>query len=364
MPLGELRGGVERMLVNLLRANRKEEHAEYTICFLQPGPLVEEVRALGYAVKVIEAGRLRQPYQYVQTILALRAWLQREGVRAVVSWAAKGHLYAGPAALSLGLPSAWYVHSLPDGYWMDRLVTMIPATRVFCCGRSAEQAQQKMWPRRATRVVYIAVDLERFNPDQLPAPGQARAQLRLPEDVPLVGMVARLQRWKGVHVFVEAAARVAQRHPDARFVVVGGSHWSEPEYPEELRQQARQQGIEERVLFVGQQDNVPLWMQAADVLVHASFDEPTGTVIIEGMAMGKPVVAARTAGPMEFVEEGQNGMLASPGNAEELAQVMNHLIDRPCERSRLGAAARSRAAYFSADRLALDLASSLEEMLA
>lgn len=363
MPLGDLHGGVERMLMNLLRANLKGPRVDYTIGFLEKGSMVEGVRALGYPAQVFESGRLRQVHRYAQTVYALRNWLRQEQAQVVLSWAAKGHLYAGPAARSIGVLSAWYVHSLPDGHWMDRLVTLMPATKVFCCGKTAEQAQQQMSPHRSTCVVYIAVDLERFNPDNLPSQAEARRQLGLPEEIPLVGMVARLQRWKGVHVFLDAAARVAQAHSEARFVVIGGEHWSEPGYPGELVEQVRQAGLAERVLFAGHQENVPLWMQAMNVLVHASFDEPTGTVIIEGMALGKPVIAARTGGPMEFIKEGENGLLASPGNAEELADALHRLLSDAEEQRKMGTRAQASVQHFSADRLALDIARNLEDML-
>jgi glycosyltransferase involved in cell wall biosynthesis len=247
---------------------------------------------------------------------------------------------------------------------MDRLTTAVPADLVLCCSRAAQAAQDRLRPARPTRVVHIAVDLDRFDPDRLPAPAEARARLGLPAGGPLVTMVARLQRWKGVHVFLDAAAHLAGAHPDAHFVVVGGPHWNEPGYPAELEAQARAAGLTGRVHLVGLQPDVPLWMQAADVLVHASFDEPAGAVVIEGMALGKPVVAARTAGPMEFVEDGATGRLAAPGDAAELAAVVGELLSDAPQRERLVAAARVRARHFSAERMADEVAEAMAGLVA
>ena len=347
------------MLLNFLRANKAHTQAEYAVAFLQDGPLVEEVRSLGYRADVFPSGRLRQPIRYTRTVVALRRWLREIGAEAVLSWAAKGHLYAGPAALTLGVPASWYVHSLPDGSLMERIITAVPADLVLCCGRTAERAQQQVPPSRPTRVAYIAVDLSDFDPERLPVPIVARKQLGLPTDGVLVVMVARLQRWKGVHVFVDAAARLRSEHPDVHFVVVGGEHWAEPDYPAELDAQAFGLGLDEHLQFVGLQRNIPLWMQAADVLVHASFEEPTGTVIIEGMALGKAVVAARSGGPMEFIEEGVCGLLAEAGDVDELAEAIGQLVRDPEKRDRLGAEARKTTRYFSADRLADDISSAM-----
>jgi glycosyltransferase involved in cell wall biosynthesis len=335
---------------------------QYLVVFLEDGPLVAEVAALGVSTEVCVAGRLREPLRYARTVRFLTSLLRRERVDVVLSWAAKAHLYAGIAARRAGVPSSWYVHSLPDGHWMDRLVTAIPADLVLCCGRSAEVAQQAMRPRRPTRTAYIAVDLSEFDPARLPTAGDARAQLGLPPHGPLVTMVARLQRWKGVHVFVDAASRLASTHPDAQFVVVGGPHWEEPDYPEEVRSRATAAGLDGRLQFVGLQQNVPLWMQASDVLVHASFGEPTGTVIIEGMALGKPVVAARSAGPMEFVRDGENGRLAGEGDDHELATVIAELLDDSEQRARLSERARESVTMFSAERLSNDIADAMTEL--
>jgi glycosyltransferase involved in cell wall biosynthesis len=349
MPLGEMRGGVERMLMNLLETNRREGGPSYDIAFLEDGPLVASARALGYPARVIPTGRLRDPRAYVAAVRALGQWMDQARLDVVLSWAAKGHLYAGPAARRRGLPIAWYVHGIPDRRWMDRLVTAVPADLILCCSRVAEAAQRRLRPARPTRVVHIAVDLARFDPDSLPEPAEARRLLGLPSDGMLVMMVTRLQRWKGVHVFVAAAARLSVRHPDVHFVVVGGEHSTEPEYRAELEAQAADTGMTDRIQFVGLQSDVPLWMQAADVLVHASFDEPAGAVVLEAMSLGKAVVAARTAGPMEFVVDGVSGRLAGPGATEELTAVIKDLLCDPMQRQRLGAAARERARDFSAE---------------
>ena len=362
MPLAELRGGVERMLMNLLAANRATPRAEFDVVFMQDGPMVASVRALGYPARIISAGRLRDPITFYRATRALGLWMDETRPSAVLSWAAKGHLYAGLPARRRGLASAWFLHAIPDGHWMDRLTTALPADVVLCCSNAAEQAQRKLTPTRPTRVVHIAVDLDAFDPERLPTPAEARVVLGLPPEGQVVMMVARLQRWKGVHVFVEAAAHLASSWPDAQFVVVGGEHAMEPGYRAELERLTAERAIGSRMTFAGLQSDVPLWMQAADVIVHASFDEPAGAVIIEGMAMGKPVIAARTAGPMEFIEDGVDGCLTPPGDAVGLATAIADLLRDESARTRLGRAARQRAAHFSAPRFTCDVISAMESI--
>ena len=211
MPLATQQGGSELMLEHLLHANRRNPQVEYTLAFLEEGPMVEEAEALGYRVRVFAAGRLRQLQRYTRTVLALAVWLRRERVQVVMSWMAKAHLYAAPAACLTGTPAVWWQHgmpNIPEPHWMDRWATRLPARAVFCPSRACQQAQQAISPPRPTWVIYTTVDLERFNPERLPNPTEARSKLGLPIQAPIIEIVARLQRWKGVHVLLEAAARV------------------------------------------------------------------------------------------------------------------------------------------------------------
>jgi glycosyltransferase involved in cell wall biosynthesis len=361
MPLAEQRGGAEMLLVRLLEANRKGAGVRYTLAFFEDGPLVSVARDLGYPAVVIPAGRMRQPHRVLGTVLALRRWMRAEGARVALSWMEKAHLYAGPAAASLRLPALWFVHSTPTGDRLFNTVAKLPAAGVLCCSEQIRRAAEEGIKGRFPAVrAYIGVDLDRFDPDRLPSRPEAKARIGQDDPAaPLVGMVARLQRWKGVHDFVRAAGAVSKRFPEARFVVVGGAHWDEADYPAELEALAEAEGLKGRLRFAGYQGDVPLWMRAMDVVVHASWNEPAGMVIIEGMALGNAVVAAETAGPMEFITHGEDGLLCPPGQPERLAGEIGRLLADEGERARLGAAARVRAAQFGTLRLAEDVAAAL-----
>lgn len=359
MPLAEQRGGAEMMLVRLLQANRGGPELDYHVAFLEDGPMVREVEALGYTTRVFEAGRLRDAAAYVRTVQALAGWVRMIEARAVLSWMPKAHFYAGPAAWARRVPAFWFQHTIPSNRWRDRAVARVPAARVLCCSEAAARAQALQRPRRPTTVIYPGVDLASIRPDAR-RPDEVRGRLGLPLDRPIIGMAARLQRWKGVHVFVEAARRVRVAHPEAFFVVVGGAHALEADYPEALRRQASEAGLDGHLAFVGFQANVPEWFQAMDIVVHASTEpEPFGMVLIEAMAQGKPVVATGSGGPVEIVTEGEDGRLVPPGDAGALADVLVSLLETPEGRAAMGTAARQRAQRFSTDRLASEVAACL-----
>lgn len=355
MPRATQRGGAEQLLDIFLK--HVDPHAlDVITVFLENGPLVRDYRAKGREVAVIPAGRLRELHNYIRTVAALRRLIRKERVDLVFSWMSKAHLYGGLSALWSGIPAIWYQHGLPKANsLMDRLITLVPAAGVVACSQHVASLQQQLWPERPTDVAHPCVDTERFDPAQLPSPNEARSELGLPQDRPVVGIVGRLQRWKGIHVFVEALDRVRRSHPDVYGVIVGGRHDLEPEYADEVANLIRKRNLQDHVLQAGYQQNVPHWMQAMDIVVHASDVEPFGMVIVEAMALGKPVVAGSAGGPREIITEGKNGLLAPFGDADALAdKIMAYLTDPSCA-TRVGSAARGRAKDFKPDAYAARL---------
>ena len=365
MPLAEQRGGAEQLLRLFLRHAPGAPDA-WPLVFFEPGPLVEEARALGFPVRVIRAGRLRQPVRYMRTVRQLARWFRQESLTLVLSWMGKAHLYGGVAARLAGIPAVWFQHGIPArDSWMDRWITRMPAVGVLACSEAAAAAQRRLRPVRPVAVVHPAAELTAFDPDRLPAPVEARRQLGLPESGPLIGMVGRLQRWKGMHTLVQAMPRILERHPEARAVIVGGRHELEPDYEPWLRGLITRLGLQDRVWLAGFQKDIPLWMQAMDVVVHASDREPFGIVVVEAMALGKPVVAGAEGGPREIITEGVDGLLAPYEDAETLARQILRYLDDPAFARRVGEAARHRARDFSPEAFAqrvLDVLQSFEEM--
>jgi glycosyltransferase involved in cell wall biosynthesis len=218
--------------------------------------------------------------------------------------------------------------------------------------------QAKLAPRRAVRVVHPGIELERFDAALLPAPREARARLGLPQDRPLVGIVGRLQHWKGMHVLIAAMAQL----PGAHCVVVGGTHDLEPGYRAQLERQIAALGLGRSVALAGMQNDVGLWMQAMDVVVHASDREPFGIVILEAMALAKPVVAGSEGGPREIIRDGVDGLLTPFGDHDALARAIRRYLDDPGFAHTTGKAARIRAADFGVERFASGVVTTVSEL--
>jgi len=358
MPVAEQRGGSEVMLRQLVE-HTPGGGAHWLVIFLRDGPMVSELRGLGAAVDVVEAGRLREPHRHVAALARIAGLAHRRRADIIVGWMVKSQLYAGPAAVLAGIPAVWYQLGVPSPCaWLDRAATALPAAGIIAVSESAARAQGRIAPHRPLRVVYPGIELDRFDPAQLPSPRETRAGLGLPLDGPLVGIVGRLQHWKGMHVLVAAMARI----PGARCVIVGGAHDLEPDYPAQLERQILALGLTGRVTLAGLQSDVRLWMQAMDVVVHASDREPFGIVVLEAMALGKPLVAGSAGGPREILSDGVDAVLAPFGNADALARAIRRYLDDPDFARAAGAAARVRAADFGVERFAHNVATAVSEL--
>jgi len=346
MPVATRRGGAEEQLCQLVE-HRREAGVEPAIAFLTNGPLVGWCRAQGVAAFVVEAGRVRQPHRLAHAVRDISRLAREQDAQLVVGWMAKGQLYGGLAAAAARLPSAWLQPGTPMGAVpIDRAATALPARVVVTVSRTVDDAQRRLRPRRSTSVVHPAVDLTRFDAARIGDPRAVRRRLGLPEHGPLVGAVGRLDRWKGFHVLLDVAPQLLARYPDATLVLVGGPHALDPSYAEELHAQAARLGLGERVRLVGQQPNPEEWMQAMDVVVHTSQAEPFGMVVIEAMALGKPVLAAAEGGPAEIVTPGVDGLLSPYGDRPALAAALLRLLAEEPLRAALGAAAARRAREF------------------
>ncbi|MET8044668.1 glycosyltransferase family 4 protein [Micromonospora sp. NPDC005215] len=141
-----------------------------------------------------------------------------------------------------------------------------------------------------------------------------------------IGMVGRLQHWKGQHVFLRAFA-ASLRGTDVRAYLCGAPLFGEEAYETQLRDLAATLGISEQVTFRGHVDDINGFLDSIDILVHSSLGaEPLGQTVLQGLARALPVVATEGGGPGEWIRSGVNGMLVPPGDPDALASVLRTLV--------------------------------------
>jgi len=360
MPIAEQKGGAEVMLAHLIE--HASDSVEWVTAFLEDGPMAREFESIGVETHVIPTGRLRNIPAYARTVRRIASIARTTD--AVFGWMRIAQIYSGPAAWLAERPGLWYQLGLPaDVSWVDRLATLLPSVGIITCSEAGARQQNALWPNRPTHVVHPGIDLDRFDPRRVSPKADLRHKFGLPRNAPVVGIVGRLQHWKGIHVFIDAIKRVRQTYPDVRGIIVGGKHNLEPDYPNRLRRQIREAGLEKSIIMVGFQRDVEEWMKVFDVFVHASDREPFGIVVIEAMAAGLPVVASDTAGPTEVISDGVSGLFAPFGNSAKLANQITRYLNNPDFAATVGDAARSRAQHFTASHFAERLTCTVQKVL-
>lgn len=216
--------------------------------------------------------------------------------------------------------------------------------KIICIAESGRQDVLKHYPEVDTEkleVVYNGIDLQTFSPVDLQLKRRLRMQLNLPEDAPLALFVGSGFERKGLKVALTALAALKSWH----FVVVGKDR-----HLRTYQKYADQLAMNQRVHFVGVQNNMPSWYRAADVLVHPAWYEPFGNVVLEAMASGLPAIVSNHCGSADLIEEGINGFVIDVGNDRQLAERLQTLHD-PEYLDALGRKAREVAARYPIERM-------------
>jgi glycosyltransferase involved in cell wall biosynthesis len=189
-----------------------------------------------------------------------------------------------------------------------------------------------------TEVIYYSFKPELYQVNKLRR-DQLRSQFGLEHSF-AVGHFSRLSPWKGQHVLIEALQYCPE---NVVALLVGDAIFGEEEYVEKLYRQTEELGLQKRVHFLGFQSNVPEWMTACDLIAHTSTaPEPFGRVIVEGMLCERPVVAADAGGATEIVEHDKTGWLTPPGDALQLAAVINQCREHPLQAQAVARLAKSQ----------------------
>ncbi|AFL87555.1 glycosyltransferase [Terriglobus roseus DSM 18391] len=211
-------------------------------------------------------------------------------------------------------------------------------TRVIAVSDGVAERHRQMDGLAAGRMAVIrnGVDLDRYRLKSDAT--RILPQLGIPTNMLLVTTVANVNRWKGLDVFLKAAALVRQRNADVHFAIAGD--WTDGQHLKELRALAEQLCVTEYVHFLGHVDDVPSLLRASDVFLLLSRSEGFPNVVIEAMAASLPVIATDVGGTREALLDGVTGYLVADQDHHAAAQHMISLLSHANKRRLMGAAGR------------------------
>ena len=198
-------------------------------------------------------------------------------------------------------------------------------------------------PMSPDRVVTLhdAIDTEAFSLARVDRQ-RARRQFGFGDDITVIGFVGRFSPGKGHEEFLEAANILRKTYPGAHFLIVGEASHGEQRYEHKIRTECLALGLQNIVTFAGYRRDIPEVMAALDIFAFPSHAESFGVVLIEAMAMERPVVSTNCDGVLDIVVDGETGIFVNPRKALELAHALGRLIDNQQLRERMGKAGRKR----------------------
>lgn len=354
-------GGAQRQLVELVKSLPRDRYALHVVSLsTDKDEFAQALRQLGVPCTCIAQSGAWSPGAFSALYRLLR--LLRPDI--VHTWLFTADLYGRIAAWLARVPvilSA--VRSVepdkPAHYVLaDRLLRWITtAFTVNAEAIGAVLASREGVPLSRIKTVYNGVDLTAFNPSK--QDGAIRERIAVRHEAPLVGIVGRLAPVKDHATFLRAAALVAREEPAARFLIVGNGPLRET-----LHQAVARLGLEEHVRFLESQVEAASVFAALDLVVVTSRYEGCCNVILEGMAMGKPVVATSVGGNPELVVDGETGLLVPPQDADRLADAILSVLRGADKARAMGQAGRRRIeTHFTLERMVADTDRVYQELL-
>ena len=261
-------------------------------------------------------------------------------------------MVAQPVARRLRRPLVVHVRDcLPPSSLTRRLQRSLArrAAAVIAISHHVGRAFDPDGTARRLEVIDNPFDLTRLDPARIDRHA-ARTRLGLAPDTLALTLVGQITPWKGQEEAVRAMARVRRRHPSAVLLLVGeakfvarATRYDNRSYLRRLQLIVDELELGDAVRFLGERDDVPEILRAADVALLPSWDEPFGRAVVEAMAMGASVIATSVGGPTEIIRDGIDGLLVAPRQPDALAAAIAWLLDDPDRRLALGAAARAAA---------------------
>ena len=346
--------GTERHILTLACALRNEQ-VEPRIGCPAPSPLAEQAAAAKIEVIAIPkrgfidrraAKHLRGLVQSKQ-IDVVHTHNGRTCLAAAIGlWSTGGQLVASQHFLEPAHTRRRGMAAIISGmlhHWMNGRVNKFIAV--------SQAVADAFCPRERIshdRVAVVHNGISVGSAEVLRPPAEVRSELGIAAGAPLVVCAARLESEKDVASLVTAMSAVHQSIPAVRCIIAGKGSLQGA-----LQNQINQLNLQAQVQLLGFRADVPSLMNAGDVFVLPSLAEPFGLVLLEAMALAKPVVATRVAGPLEIVADGETGLLTPQSDPAALTTAIVRLVsDRPTAEA-MGRAGRARLeSHFTDQRMA------------
>ena len=347
--------GADKVLLELVKGLDKDEFEPHII-LPNDGPLVEALSQVGAEVSVLDYPILRRKYFNPKGIVDyIRSY--HFYAKQIASYAKEHNIdlvHNNTTAVlegiylkrKLKLPLIWHVHEIivkPKvisdfinmlmGRYADKIVAVSQAV-------ASHIKQSRFIKEQQVQVIYNGVDNEIYYPMQ---EATAREKFGIQQNSLVIGMVGRVNAWKGQGNFLEAVTPILEQNPNAIAFLAGSAFAGEEWRVKELEVKIEASSVASQIKRIDYYDKTSELYNMFDIFVLPSTNpDPLPTVVLEAMACGKPIVGYRHGGVCEMIAEGTNGLLANPGQTQELSDAILELVSDRIKRNQFGQASVKR----------------------
>lgn len=327
------------------------------------GPAISGLRERGYDIETVRIERSFNLLRHIRSTRALIRLFKARRFDVVHVHTPVAALIGRVAARIAGVPTivytahGFYFHDEMPAWkrcifvWLEKFgaaFTDLLFTQSEEDARTAEV--ESLAPPGRILAIGNGVDPSRFDPERIGDGKAMRAQLGIPEEAFVIGIIARMVEEKGVGEFLQAAIEVAGNNSDIHFLMVGERLSSDHagNVADDLARASA--ALAERLILTGARSDVPELLAAMDVFCLPSWREGMPRTIIEAMMMGKPVVATNIRGSREEVVPGETGYLVPTRDPQALAEAFLRCAEDRERALSMGAAGRRRALHLYDER--------------
>jgi L-malate glycosyltransferase len=350
--------GAERVLLMILGALDRKVYEFVVVC-----PAASRMMALANSANVRTRGldqlearftwRIDRLFKYLSSLTSVigqaRQIIREERPDLIHANSIRAGLVMSAASIRLHVPVVWHGHDILPLHPLSTLVRLVALLTsrnyILAVSHAVETGFRGILLRPFRRrvpvtVIHNSVDLDRFQPNKA-ARKEARSTLGLSEKQPVVGIVGQLTPRKGQLELVQAFARVARELPETVLLIVGEPLFNRDEdYATQIAEAVESLNLTGSVRFLGPRDDIPKLIQALDVLVVNSHQEPFALTVLEGLASAIAVLATSVGGTPEMIQHNVNGWLVKSRDQDALESGLIALLSDGALRSRLRSRAR------------------------
>jgi glycosyltransferase involved in cell wall biosynthesis len=346
--------GSAKILLDILRIPGNAANA--MVVLPHDGVMVEDIKALGIPVYIMNLGVLRRKYMTPWGIVG-RVYLWFSAINKLKQLIATHNIarvYVNSANVIVGPPLkqknqtelVWHLHEIVDhpsllknflAYLIgkaDKIISVSKATKIFW---------EKAIGNKPVHLLYNGMDLSKYTNVS------CNKTNILPNASPnetWAGMIGRVQAWKGQHYFLDIIEAYLNQNPSdksTRFIIAGDAYPGYKKLEIELILAIEQKKLHKRVAYLGYRSDVPEILASLDLLVLPSTSaDPLPTVVLEAMAAGKPVLATAQGGALEMVVDQETGSFMPIGEAKQAADILAKLLQDKEKLKEMGTAGRRR----------------------